>query len=356
MTSADTCSKCQGREFDSSGNCVACGSQPHGATTENPAPKQPSGLIEIDYSEAHGAPAELPQWRLELSRRLQEIKLRREASPSGAPPDADVIPEVRPSPPEAYEAQRPALQPAVNLEQPAKKERPPRSPRRISRFPTAGAKALPAASLATPTPAPPPVSDLPLFKAAETMTDAAGRTAQTPAAAIQELIDRAVSQQITQVHDSPALASPPVTTVPAVDAESKLILLSRTLSGLVDLIIIAACTAGFLIAADFFSGIEILDPTSLISYAALLAAVYLVYSFFFLLTSNQTIGMMITDLRLLDTRKARPGAARILARTLFYPGAVLLLGLGLLWGFFDRRSRCLHDILSGTRVTRLSDL
>ena len=33
--------------------------------------------------------------------------------------------------------------------------------------------------------------------------------------------------------------------------------------------------------------------------------------------------------------------------------ALLGLGLGLLWGCFDGKNRCLHDRLSGTRVMRI---
>ena len=42
---------------------------------------------------------------------------------------------------------------------------------------------------------------------------------------------------------------------PTATREGKLILLSRTLSGLVDLLIVVLCTGVFIIAADYFSGI-----------------------------------------------------------------------------------------------------
>jgi uncharacterized RDD family membrane protein YckC len=352
MTSADTCPKCHGREFDSAGNCVSCGSQPHDAPAANPAPKQASGLIEVDYSEAHPeAPTELPQWRLELSRRLQEIKTRREALPSPAPPDPDGAPLPRPFPVEVVPAQAEEPTPAVALEQPVRKERS-RVPRRIAKFPTVAVSTSP--DSAPPVPA--PLAELPLFKAAAETKPEAARKDQTPAAEIQDLIDRAVSRQVAPAQVAPLLPAAVAKAPGASDTESKLILLSRTLSGLVDMIIIGACTAGFMIAADAFSGIEVLDPTSLISYGVLLAAVYIAYSLFFLMTSNQTIGMMITDLRLLDSGRTRPVFLSVLARTLFYPCAVLFFGIGLVWGFFDRRARCLHDILSGTRVTRVPDL
>jgi len=135
--------------------------------------------------------------------------------------------------------------------------------------------------------------------------------------------------------------------------EDRLILLSRTLSGLVDLLVVAICTGAFIIAADMASGIDIFDRRSLIVYSLLLFAIFLVYSTFFLGTANQTIGMMLTDLRLVDSWEKRPGMRQILARCFAYLVSLLLLGIGLLWGCFDRQSRCLHDRLSATRVIRI---
>ena len=84
------------------------------------------------------------------------------------------------------------------------------------------------------------------------------------------------------------------------DDEGKLILLSRTLSGLVDLIIVLLCSGVCIIAADFFSGIIALDTISYLIFSVLFLLIYFFYSLFFLAASNQTIGMMITDLRVVD--------------------------------------------------------
>lgn len=135
--------------------------------------------------------------------------------------------------------------------------------------------------------------------------------------------------------------------------DDKLILLSRTLAGLVDLIIMILCAGGIVFAVDILEGIEVWDAVSKFHYALLFLATYFLYSFFFLGMANQTIGMMLTDLRVVDRAIARAGAPQILVRCLLFPFSVALLGIGLLWGCFDPKTRCLHDLLSGTRVTRV---
>jgi uncharacterized Zn finger protein (UPF0148 family) len=86
------CPKCQSTEIDSSGTCPVCGVNASEAAP--PAvPKQEekssgnfTGLIELDYSspsEVKSAESsELPQWRRDLARRLQEIRQKREAGDS----------------------------------------------------------------------------------------------------------------------------------------------------------------------------------------------------------------------------------------------------------------------------------
>jgi hypothetical protein len=64
--------------------------------------------------------------------------------------------------------------------------------------------------------------------------------------------------------------------------------------------------------------------------------------------------MMMTDLKVTDLALQRPRLNRIVVRSITYVLSVAGLGAGLLWGCFDRHSRCLHDRLSGTRVVRLA--
>ena len=171
---------------------------------------------------------------------------------------------------------------------------------------------------------------------------------------VQALIDNAIRGKPQPAGRSPAaFAGNPAheMELPA-DDEGKLILLSRTLSGLVDFIIVLLCSGLCIIAADFFSGIIALDTISYLIFSVLLLLTYFCYSLYFLSASNQTIGMMITDLRVIDAAGGRPSVSQLLRRCFGYLASVLVLGFGLLWGLFDRESQCFHDRISDTRVVR----
>jgi uncharacterized RDD family membrane protein YckC len=135
--------------------------------------------------------------------------------------------------------------------------------------------------------------------------------------------------------------------------EDKLILLSRTLSGLIDLMLITLCAGVFIIASDYFSGIIALDSISVVGYAALFLLIYLIYSIFFLTASTQTIGMMITDLRLVGNDGKRPFLYQIIGRCLVFLLSLFGLGIGLAWSLFNSESSCFHDLISRTRVIRI---
>jgi len=134
--------------------------------------------------------------------------------------------------------------------------------------------------------------------------------------------------------------------------DARLILLSRTLAGLVDFIIVFLSAGMMMVAVDILEGIDVFDTVGKINYGFLLLVMYFVYSFFFLGMSGQTIGMMLTDLKLTGISRPRPALLQILVRCCTFLAGTALAGLGLLWGCFDHQARCLHDHLSGTRVVR----
>ena len=107
-------------------------------------------------------------------------------------------------------------------------------------------------------------------------------------------------------------------------------------------------------AADFFDGIIVLDTFSMLDFLILFFLMYFVYSLFFLYltASNQTIGMMITELRVAGIEEKRPSFHKLARRCFWHLVSLLFLGIGLLWGVFDRDNMCLHDRLSNTRVIR----
>ncbi len=350
MTSAKPCPNCNNSQIQDAGACPACGYQipPDAPAPDTPEPhehKGIAGLIEIDYSVSDDAKVEIPAWRLELSKRLQEIKTRRESAPPPAQAP-ESVPSGLPAPAGSRNAD---AEPSSAQAGPERRSRRiPRTPRAVPKLETA--KQEEPLLLFRPTP-PRPAVEMP------PAVDSRLSSPQTDA--IQELIDRAVARQAAP---SPAAGATPQTAPqtslgpapPPAFGPSRWLLLSRTLSGLVDLIITIFCAAAFIIVADAFAGVEILDGFSLVHYGALLIATFLIYSVFFLFTANQTIGMMITDLRVVDEAEGRPPVARILLRCGWYLLALLAVGLGLLWGCVDRQAKCLHDRLSGTKVVRVS--
>src|SRR5262249_10887975 len=124
-------------------------------------------------------------------------------------------------------------------------------------------------------------------------------------AEIENLIDQVVAQEAIQTKAS-EVSEKVLPEKVREERPEKLILLSRTLSGLVDLIIVFLSGSAFILVTDMVSGITVFDYRSMIHYSLLLVAIFLVYSLFFLGTANQTIGMMITNLRVVGKVGNRP--------------------------------------------------
>jgi uncharacterized RDD family membrane protein YckC len=137
------------------------------------------------------------------------------------------------------------------------------------------------------------------------------------------------------------------------ESEGRLIFLSRTLSGLVDLVLIFISSGLFLVAADYFSNTPILNAMSVVNFSGLFLVIYFLYSFFFLVTNGQTIGMMTTDLRIVGIEGGRVSLRQVARRNVVFLVSLFGLGLGLLMGLFNRDHQCLHDKLSETNVVRI---
>jgi uncharacterized RDD family membrane protein YckC len=139
----------------------------------------------------------------------------------------------------------------------------------------------------------------------------------------------------------------------APDPEGRLIFLSRTLSGLVDLFLISLFSGIFLCMADYFTNAPMLNSMSAINFAALFLMIYFLYSIFFLGTNSQTIGMMVADLRVAGINKSHFSMSQIIRRCAMFLVSLFGLGIGLLAGVFSGKCLCLHDRFSGTRVVRI---
>ncbi len=333
------CPQCQSNEISPEGSCLICGYKIDAKPTEpkeeaDPQPEAgPSGAIEVNYAEGEPAAgkSEVPPWRQQLSQRLHEIKQKRESMAASAPVERKPAPA--PAPPMK------SLESMNSLQE------------RLKRVPVRKPQV--------------PVIPLPRQRKLEPLPEPAPRPAPQPSSKpadvqeIRNLIDSAVSKQAPTAPARPELVSviasgPAPASAPALEpSEGKLIFLSRTLAGLVDLIVVVLCTGGFIIAADYFSGIIELDHLSLALFAVVFLMVFFVYSLFFLSATNQTIGMMITDLRVVAGSETRPSIRQLLGRCSAFLLSLLCAGIGLFLGLFDRDSLCFHDRVSGTHVVRI---
>lgn len=349
-----SCPQCDSSEFDSAGNCLVCGyrasPETSGPLPSRPAPVTLQGIIEMESPkpvDAGEEDADQPAWRQELSRRLHEIKQKRDADATGQ--EAATLPFLPPSPAGTPADREPGEDGAT------------RAPRRTRPKPEVKPTAAqPPKEEPAITPAPGaanPQAPLVEYHVEEARRETAQPEPDTPETrSLQELIDNMVSRQPhPELHgpDFRELIAKPL--IPQEPPAEKLILLSRTFSGLVDLLVVIVSASAVIFAVDIFEGIEIFDMVSFLHYLALLTVTYFVYSVYFLATGNQTIGMMITDLKLYGVRQARPGLGQVFTRNAAYVLAAACGGLGLLWGIFDQQAMCLHDHLSGTRVERLPE-
>jgi uncharacterized RDD family membrane protein YckC len=337
------CPHCLVIEIDATGSCPRCGYRIAGEAPEPGRPDPgtpPADGADAVREEREDVPAtgdadgaeisaaeEMPGWRRELSERLRAIKQKKEAAATpvrsaldpagapGAPPPDDAAAALRAEILERMKARQPAPRPPAPVPlqkklEPLKAVPPaPADPRRIRSLIDTAVSRKPAG----------PVSPGPL---------------PVPPAA------------------PPAVYEPPASAGESEDSEGKLILLSRTLSGLVDLICIVTCVGIMVFAADGLTGAILMDAVSVVHFLVLFLLAYFVYSIFFLFASSQTIGMMITDLRVVGRDGERPSKGQFFGRCGGYLLSLFGIGLGLLWALASRDNLCLHDRISGTRVVR----
>lgn len=361
-----SCPHCNSKDIDPTGKCQVCGLK---VREDEPVPRAaeegdavfPDGPAKADGLSSPREPTpEIPEWRHELSRRLIEIKRRRgvpvELPPAPQAASAKTLPFPQPEQPPRAE-----VEPVLQLSAPPRAARRAARPvlsdiqDRIVRLPERPAARQQHATKKADRP-------LPLFQPAL----GKGGTVRNPAELQAKPIPRVTDPdpvELKKLIDAIVINRVQPATAPTAKAAPKrrieeehgdlLLLLSRTLSGFVDLLIVGLCTGAFIVSADFFSEIDMIDNVSKVWYSALLLATYLLYSTFFLGTANQTIGMMIKDLKVVGENGKRPRMSQILKLSAAYLLSIVAAGSGLIWACFDREHRCLHDRLSRTWIVRL---
>ena len=134
------------------------------------------------------------------------------------------------------------------------------------------------------------------------------------------------------------------------DEFPKEIIVSRLLSGTVDLVIAVITAAGFMEIVAWKLSRNFFDIGILKWIGILAIFFYILNCLYFLTLIQRTPGMQLAELKLVPGRgKSGISFLPVLIRTLsFFPSALSVTGL--VWAFFDHQTRCLHDIISGTRV------
>jgi len=122
---------------------------------------------------------------------------------------------------------------------------------------------------------------------------------------------------------------------------------------LIDYILLVSVPVVSLLLGRFFEydGAKLLN--SEVSNAGWLVLILIVLTNFVILPlfSGQTIGKILTGLRIVKTDGNAPSFSRLLVRHLIgYPLTVLSLGIGFLFSALNWRGRALHDFLAGTMV------
>lgn len=367
---AVTCPRCQKAEIET-GACPVCGCK---ISTAQPAtlpfppvenvvsfpPEKTKRLSDSGANLRIVKEKPIPSWRLEVSQKVQEVLRSRENRAGTLSGSKTVAP-----PPPAPEADQVLEQ--KSLLTPA------------GTWPlSAPAPAMIGTPLAAPaSPEPPPTQEpaksestvLPVFNgSALDLTrrgTAVGSKVEKSVAPIvaepPQVLPPPRPQQILLGSEAIELELeyPPVEAPEAAEelpaaGSTRGILLSRTLAGLIDFIVVLFSAVPFFFTLVQLSGYDEVDDFALLVLMAIWLCLYYLYSIFFLVCSGQTIGMMIADLQVVSNGGGLLSHTQALTRVLGFTFSLGLGGLGLGWGLVDTRSRCLHDLLSKTSVVRVS--
>lgn len=121
----------------------------------------------------------------------------------------------------------------------------------------------------------------------------------------------------------------------------------------VDYILLVSIPVGSILLARYFGNDGLKLINSQINNTGWLIMILVAVTNFVLLPliSSQTIGKMLTGLRIVKTDGTSPSFMRLLNRHLIgYPLTLLTGGLGLILSIFNSEGRALHDYLAGTVV------
>ena len=141
---------------------------------------------------------------------------------------------------------------------------------------------------------------------------------------------------------------------PARARSDRTVLVSRALAGLIDLLVVLAMSLLLLFLVSFSTQQAFFSRSMGLLLVVFLLLSQFVYSFYFLFLWGRTIGMGLVGLEVRFLHESRRSPGAVLLRTTFYVLAIACLGIGLIWGIFDREAKCWQDILSDSHIARVA--
>ncbi len=103
---------------------------------------------------------------------------------------------------------------------------------------------------------------------------------------------------------------------------------------------------------DFWLDLMLTSDPAVMTAVIIALAVTSIYLFVFQATIQQTLGMRVMQIRVIDVYGDPPSYLRVGLRTTGYLASLATLFLGFLWIGFDPEKRGLHDWIAGTYVIR----
>ncbi len=141
---------------------------------------------------------------------------------------------------------------------------------------------------------------------------------------------------------------------PARARSDRTVLVSRALAGLIDLLVVLGMSLLLLFLVSFSTQQPFFSRSMGLLFVVFLLLSQFVYSFYFLFLWQRTIGMGLVGLEVRFQQEGLRSPGAVLLRTTFYVLAIACLGIGLIWGIFDREAKCWQDILSDSHIARVA--
>ena len=340
------CPKCGYLGFETSDRCRNCGydfSLSVAVEASPELPLQPGSAAAVPLSDLQLGPAQEPSQRNTPSLDLDRL--------IGVAAEAEVTAVAKPASRAARDT--PLMPPRAAPDEPPRVPYPSRDPEAAAEpkdelplFSPPGREGDDTPLITAPRPVRPPLS---VRRATPDVPRGRSRTRVTPPRRDEGTLQLDAPGGSEEATDAGAVATPRAT----VDLRSSG-LVPRTLALAIDGLLLAAIDAGVLyftlaIAGLSFAELRLLPPIPLAAFLLILDGGYLIT---FTTAGGQTIGKMLTGIRVMGDDGQRVDTAGAVLRAFGCLITLGTVGLGYLPVFFSADGRALHDRIAGTRVVK----